>query len=210
MGHFLVAVATLGAGVAVALSGVRRLALAVMLLGAGMVYVAGLLAPDLWTFEVTALTECGVAFLAVLYGLGAARRARAGRGVMLAALGLVAAVVVGAVVAQVSLPLERAYAYRGLAFADALAVAVLAAIAGKRILTDRIDNAAVPWLVVPFALSAVYFLLHETPEVATRRAVDAAQQVAWVWAMLCISRAALGAQPRLSPTSHVAHQRTQP
>lgn len=158
---------------------------------ASVSFLWALLDPSVWTPEGFLASESVLAVLASFVAIGAARRARTRPDVMFSALCLALTAGVAGHIATTHVPEVRHFAYRGLAFVDLGAVAVLAWIAQHSRIEDPLDGVALRWLALSFGLSSLRLLLFEY-HFGLGRLVGWLQVFAWIAGMLLIARTAIG------------------
>lgn len=151
--------------------------------------------PSVWTPEGFLVSESSLAVAAAFVGIGASRRAGARPDVMFSALCLVLTAGVAGQIACDHVPMVRNFAYRGLAFADLAVVALLATVAQRSVVVDRLDGVALRWLTLAFAFSSLRLLLFEF-HFGLGRFFGWLQVGAWIGAMLLIAREAIGQNRR--------------
>lgn len=165
-------------------------------------FLLALYRPADWTPEAFVTSESLLAVAATVAGIEAARRARTRPDMLFAAFCL--AGTAGAIgwysMRLVPLLPDGHWAYRGTAFLDLAVTALLATIAQRSAIVDRLDRAALPWLAACFGLSCLRLLLFEI-HFGLGRFFGWLQVFAWTVGMLLIARAAIARwQPRPSPS----------
>lgn len=191
MTALLTGTASLAAFVAVALFRSDRVAVCLLTGFSGAAFLAVLFWPTIWTPETFVASESILAVAATLVAIGAARRGGTMPDVMLSAACLALSAGVAGDIAAVHVPQIQNFAYRGTAFLDLATCAVLATIAGRTEIRDRIDAIATHWLAICFGLSALRLLMFEV-HFGVGRFLAWLQAFAWVIAMLGIARQAIG------------------
>lgn len=197
MSHLITGTAALAACVTVWAYARDRVALCAFLSLSSTLFLLTLFRPDLWTPELFVASESTLSLAAVLVALSAARIAATTPEVRFIALcHACTAGVAGFIVANGVPELEH-FAYRGTAFLDFAVVAVLATVAERAQLLDRLDSVALRWLALTFAFSGLRLLLFEA-----HRGVGLwfgwLQVITWTVAMLGITWQAIArSQPAL-------------
>lgn len=184
--HLLTGTAALAACVTVWAYAPARTALCAFLTLASSLFLLTLFRPDLWTPELFVASESTLALGAVLMALSAARNAVCWPEAKFIALCHTCTCGVAGIIVAHSVPELEHFAYRGTAFLDFGVVAVLATIAERATLLDRLDSVALRWLGLTFALSGLRLLLFESHQ-GLGLIFGWAQVICWTLAMLGIA-----------------------
>jgi hypothetical protein len=193
----LTGTSSLAALVALAVHARDRAALGILTTFATAMTLLVLFRPALWSPEVFVFSESGLALLCVVVALAAARRAMGPQEALWAALFLAGAAGVGGWIALRFVPLIANFAYRGAAFVDLAAAAVLATVASRSVIVDRLDSVAVRWLALVCGLSALRLLMFEF-HFGFGRFLGWLQAFAWCGCMFLIAWQALRGADRSS------------